>query len=136
MTPMEELRSRIAAWCKWRAKGTKRRMSALQDWGVYEVLRWTSELSLKPGPFDTLAYYVASQLWHASVEVVSGDNNASRCRIRRLEGALRRFEERGRCPWRWPSRYERQDRLKRMAAIPRRQVPLHDAHDATQQVAA
>lgn len=121
MTSLEELRARIAAFRRWRSAGRWRR-SVISDVGVMELERWKREL--REGEPDRLAWYVASQLDRAAAEYIRGDYNASRCRVRRLNNALDRWEQRGLCPWAYPSHYDQRDRALRLSPFLKLIQPL------------
>ena len=76
----------------------------VSDYAIVELRRWMNDL-LRGTP-DIIGWYVARQLWWAADEYLLRDYNASRCRLRRLENALDRWEKRGLCPWANPSTYE------------------------------
>lgn len=112
MTDVQELRDRIAAFRRWRGRGRSRRIF---DSGVMELQRWRRELV--EGPPDRLAAFVALELERAAVEYLRCDYNASRCRVRRIENALNRWEKDGCCPWSQPSPYVYRDRMARWAPV-------------------
>lgn len=103
---LNELRRRVENLQRWRRDGRRRtRYHAPKRTAYYASLRaWSLTVQADRSAHPILRWG-ADQLLSAADEHAAADYNAARCRLRRFDNALDRWETRNQCPEREPSRY-------------------------------
>lgn len=110
---VHELKVRMRSLMKWRACGRGGHSARHRSIFWIEFRHWRDGLD---GAAPAVLRWGADELFASGEEYLRRDYNAYYTRLRRLEGALDRWERLDVCPIDEPSRYERTARAARAAA--------------------